>query len=132
MSTIEQLDGHQQTANLARLVAHSGYLAWTNTLVGDRAPVVTDCNKRMRDPQIGDLVLETSTYYREPWDPGALGWLLSVDQEPWYTEEDGTVLIEQVWYVEPFVPRADGEFKVRWTNAMFIALPDALRWVPRV
>jgi hypothetical protein len=121
---------------LARLVAINGYAAWSATLVGDPAPSVRALYDRMRDPQPGDLVLETSTGYREPWDPGALGYLDRVVMEPAMSPEqwaegadEGEPLpYEQIWYVRPFVPTEDGKWEVRWHNASFIALPDRMRW----
>lgn len=108
---------------LARLVAHSGYLAYTNTLIGGAPPATQACYKRMANPTVGDVVLEVSTYHREPWNPGALGRLVSEGMEPWSADDDEAGL-EHVWYVKPFMPTEDGSATVRWTNARFIALPD--------
>lgn len=126
----------QKWADMARLIAHSGYTAYTFTLVGSRAPIVTDAYNRMKNPRVGDLVLETSTYYREPWDPGGLGYLLEVADESLNWPADVVAdcgltepPTERAWYIKPFVPTQDGQWRVRWSNANFIALPDSLRWV---
>ena len=124
---------------LAWLIAHSGHLAHRAAMIGNPPPSTRLIFERMRNPQVGDLVLETSTYYREPWDPGALGYLDRVGLEPicseeeWDEEEEGPYAscpTEKVWYVRPFVPTIDGKTEVRWHNADFIALPDCARWLP--
>ena len=123
---------------LAWLIAHSGYLAYRATLIGNAPPSTRLLFERMRNPRPGDLVLETTTYHREPWDPGGLGYLDRIVFEPMCTEdewddEDGPYAscpTDKVWYVRPFVPTADGKTEVRWHNADFIALPDGPRWAP--
>lgn len=122
---------------LARLISHSGYLAYMNTLVGNATPAIRATFDRMRRPVPGDLVLEITTYNREPWDPGALGYLVRVVDEIVHepTEEDPYEepfsYEERAWYVRPFVPTEDGRAEVRWHNAEFIALPDRTHWLPR-
>lgn len=76
-----------------RLIALNGYVAWSNTLVGDPAPKISEQFQRSNDPRPGDLVLETTTIFR--WlphvnvGPGvALGWLISKEDEPIMSRED--------------------------------------------
>ncbi len=120
-----------RTEDLVYLIAINAYATWTATLIGNAHPSTKALYLRMRNPQIGDLVLETSTIHREPWDPGALGRLVGVSKEVWGEAEDwssGEQPTEQVWYLEPFLPTKDGKTEVRWCNADFIAIPDSLRW----
>jgi hypothetical protein len=105
-------------------LAQSAHLAYTNALVGNPAPSVAEALSRMRDVRVGDLVLETTTYYRQPWSSAGLGYLMELEQEPVSDEEnwDGDLPIptEPVYYIRPL----DGsQERVRWTNARFIALP---------
>lgn len=118
---------------LARLIAMAGYAAWCATLIGNAPPSTKALYDRMRAPQPGDLVVETSTLHRTPWDPGAVGRLLRTAMEPRWTRErwiadggdaDEPIRTEQIWYVAPFVPTQDGRDEVRWWNASFIAIPD--------
>jgi hypothetical protein len=129
-------------ARLRRLVACNGYAAYQLTLVGNPAPFVQEVGDRIRHPQPGDVVLETSTFYhwaRKPdGEPGpALGVLLRKVQEPimsreqfdklhadgdYYNEPDETyesLPTELIWYIEPL----DGAVpEYRWHNADFIGL----------
>lgn len=59
------------------------------TLVGQPAPIVTRIYERMKAPQPGDIVLETSTMYRqaEDWYKG-FGVLLEHRREWWETDAD--------------------------------------------
>jgi hypothetical protein len=59
------------------------------TMVGSPAPVVARISERMRDPRPGDLVMETSTMYREAedWYKG-FGILIEHRTEWWETDAD--------------------------------------------
>ena len=60
------------------------------TLVGDPAPVVARMHERMRDPQPGDLVMETSSTYRLHAEDfyRAFGILLAHRTEWWTTDAE--------------------------------------------
>lgn len=70
------------------LAGVAGVLMQT-TIVGQPAPVVTRISERMRDPQPGDLVLETSTRYRpsDDWYKG-FGILILHRDEWWETDAE--------------------------------------------
>jgi hypothetical protein len=129
---------------LYRLISLAGYTAYSNCLASDQhSPVIRDFFKRATNPQPGDLVLETSTFFT--WSrnkdaiPGAsLGYLLREDWEPVITEQQlrnmhaegdyydspseahEDIPRERVYYIEPL----DGSVpEYRWRNASFIAIP---------
>lgn len=66
-------------------------------LVGNPAPVVARMWERIRDPQIGDLVLEQSSRYRKDEDTQIkrLGILLAHRTEWWETDEEWAAQVEQ-------------------------------------
>jgi hypothetical protein len=126
-----------------RLIALNGYMAWSNTLVGNQAPAIAEQFKRSNEPQVGDLVLETSTAFRwmrhENVGPGvALGFLLRDVREPimsredfdkmhaagdHYNAEDETyesLPTERVYYLRP-LDNSEVE-EQRWENASFIRI----------
>lgn len=129
---------------LYRLIALAGYTAYTNCLAHDQhSPVIRDFFKRTTNPEPGDLVLETTTFWgwsrHETATPGAaLGFLLREVWEPVITEKqlremhatgdyydepnEGVEDIpkERVYYIAPL----DGCMaESRWRNATFIAIP---------
>ena len=128
--------------SLYRLLAVAGYQAYMNSLVGNPAPRVDAYNKRIRHPDVGDLVVETSTIWFDDWNTAAIGWLRGIAHEPVQTEEEHAAMLaegdywenaeesyeavplEKVWYVEPLDPDAPSPF--RWHNADFVALPTDL------
>lgn len=132
---IEHFSGEQRTAYLLRLVAINAYVAYSNTLVGNAAPAIHAQFLRTKDPQVGDVVLETSTVWQKsrhveetPTQFPQLGVLLRVAQEPYPYEpgdyEDGEPIpTEKVWYIRPL----DGSVpEYRWTNAIFIRVMVSL------
>lgn len=87
---------------LMRSVAVAAYrLALNNT------PFCNAVFQRMRNPQPGDLVLETSRAIRTN-DPDGFGWLVSYDRA------EGTGEIER-----------PGGRTQRWENATIVAVPTA-------
>lgn len=123
---LESFTEPQRMAYLLRLVAINAYAAYMNTLVGNPAPAVEKQGKRTQDPQVGDVVLETSTVWRvsrhvedTPGEFHGLGVLLRRVREPCPRaedeEDDGAT--EEVFYIRPL----DGSVpECRWTNASFI------------
>jgi hypothetical protein len=66
-------------------------------LVGNQAPVVRRMWERMKDPQPGDLVIETSTFYRRDEDDRikAMGILVAHRVEWWQTDAEWAAEVEQ-------------------------------------
>jgi hypothetical protein len=140
----------RDTGRLLRLIAINTYVAYSNSLVGNPAPAVRAVYERKRNPQPGDIVMETSTIWRwaehadeAPSDQyPAIGVLLRIESEPVCTQTaldemhaDGDYFVrldekltdvptERVFYIKPL----DGSVpEYRWTNADFIRVSDSLR-----
>jgi hypothetical protein len=66
-------------------------------LVGNQAPRVARMWQRMKNPEPGDLVIETSTFYRRDEDDRvkAMGVLVAHRVEWWQTDEEWAAEIEQ-------------------------------------
>jgi hypothetical protein len=118
-------------ADLLRLLEVSAYNLYLATLVGHPAPSVEQTGRRMRTPQIGDVVLETSTIWRDDRLGARLGKLVRTAMEPVWTadewreageDENTPIPTQRVWYLE--LP--DGR-EYRWHNASFIAIPPTPR-----
>jgi len=122
-----------------RVLAHHLHTA---CLVGNPAPNVQRMYERITRPQVGDLVVEISSFYRrrslgdDAWldhRTKALGILLEHRREWWQTDEewqreitedpdladDGRVT-DDAWYVQYGQAAAD---VCRWTNCDFIVVP---------
>lgn len=110
---------------LANMLSHAAHMGYRLTL-GGVPPWMVAVGKRMREIQIGDLVQETSTYYGRGGYAASmrLGRLLRIEQEPiameWDEKEDGPTPLERVYYIKGL----DG-VEHRWTNASFVAIPEA-------
>lgn len=96
------------------LLAHSMLALRSACLVGDQAPVVKEMWKRMENPQIGDIVLETGTVWKADWPERALGRLVAKEKDP----AGG-----HYWFVDPLYYHPRGESTTRWENCSFMALP---------
>lgn len=103
------------------------------TLVGDPAPVVARIGERIRHPEPGDLVVETSRFYRKTMDVEAFGILLDHRREWLQTDEEyNQQLVDDgdlnpdwrgeghAWYVQ-YGPKP--EDICRWVNCLFITIP---------
>ena len=108
-------------------------LSWTANMahkltLGSVPPWMSAVGKRMREPRIGDLVMETTTQYGRGQYPAEMriGRLVRETREPiameWDESEDGPKPTERVVYIMGL----DGA-EHRWTNASFIAIP-AINW----
>lgn len=126
-----------------QVMMRMGYALWDSVLVASPAPRVRARYERMSEPQPGDLVMETSTWYRYRDDPErqiySFGILLAERYE-WATtdeehaarvaeerelgfDDDITRRVEQAWYIQ-FGPEARHVY--RWHNGSFICIdPDA-------
>jgi len=114
-----------------RLIALAFFLQ-DACLVGNPAPVVRRMYERIKNPQVGDLVVETSRR-RGGNSHMALGILLERRQEWWSTDEDwerskreddaltdADRSTDDAWYIQ----YGSGAHDVcRWTNCMFIMVP---------
>lgn len=127
---------------LARQIVTTVYNSYASTLVGHGPPCVFDLNNRLRDIQVGDLVVETSTalmdgrngekYYRPALD--ALGHLIKITWEPVVWSDPEFVWDEEIeGKPHPtekcvYIRTLDGR-EFRWTNASFISA--ATEWPMR-
>jgi hypothetical protein len=117
----------QQLERLATTLRRFAYYAGRATLVGNPAQVTREFNDRMRNLQVGDLVIETTTVFGFRHSPASdldgIGWLEEVALEhvqmEWDEETDGPHPTEPVHYIRTF----DGR-RFRWVNASFEALPE--------
>jgi hypothetical protein len=106
----------------------------TATLVGDPAPVVARMAKRLRAPQVGDLVIEQAAagMHRDTWWRG-FGYLAEHRLEWCHTDaeweklkrEDGALTdddrwTEDAWYIQYGPATAD---VCRWVNCSFRVIP---------
>lgn len=94
---------------VAKLVACAGYAAYANSLCGNQSLNVEAYFKRARNPQVGDLVIETSTRHMKDWPGPGVGWLILSKGGGDYEIDP---LDEQ--YKSPFA----------WGNAEFVAVPS--------
>ncbi len=108
---------------------------WEAVLVGNPAPNVRRMFERMRNPQIDDLVIESSAVFSE--DPKGLGLLLDHRDEWWQTDEEWATSLsedldlkdedrqsEHVWYIQYGCAAID---ICRWTNCSFVMVPVGVR-----
>lgn len=120
---------------IATAFRHLCYNAYTATLVGNPAKVTADFGDRMKDPKIGDFVIETSTVYRSrgTGDIDAIGVLEEVawekvafDSDPEFVWDEAVEgrphPLERVTYIRTL----DGR-RFRWVNASFVAAPIELK-----
>jgi len=114
---------------IATAMRRAVYTAWSNTLIGTDAKSVRDTFDRMKNPVVGDWVIEASTIYggrnHDSSDLDGVGILEQMDQErvdmEWDEAEDGPHPTEQIAYIRTL----DGRL-FRWSNASILAFPDAV------
>jgi hypothetical protein len=118
-----------------RMMIMMGLCLRNATRVGNPAPIVQRMDERMRNPQPGDLVYETSTARRPGSELYGLGILIAHRIEWWSSDEDWARAMadepeslrsddnrptDHAWYIQ-FGP---GEQNVyRWVNCEFMMLP---------
>ena len=108
--------------DLYRLIAVCAYRAYSNSLCGSPSPKLAEYYERHVKPELGDLVLETSSVGRRKDFFDSIGRLEKIEQEPFIIEdwpEDEETPMETVHYLK----RLDGS-EIRWTNASFIKIPE--------
>ena len=110
-----------------RLIEVLAYELYCATLVGHQPPAISELFRRMNSPQVGDLVLETSSILARDRDGYRLGKLIRVNYELVMSREEwvasGESELDQiprhrVWTLE--LPNGE---EVDWENATFIAVP---------
>lgn len=109
---------------VAELLAISAYIAWTNTLCSGRPPNVQMYYERMGKPNVGDLVVETTTSKRGVSALDRVGRLISVREETkevegWDISVDGPYPTYLVYTIETLDGREFG-----WTNCNFVVIPE--------
>jgi hypothetical protein len=110
----------------------AGYTAWSNTLVGNQAPRTKAYYERAGKPEIGDLVVESSSLLLRLSRGSAdmtqhVGILVDHKVEtltytPQEPEEEPETYQEEAWYVRSLLAEDDAE-PGRWVNATFVAIP---------
>lgn len=126
MSESKFLNEDVTTERLATELAHAIYHSWSLSLTG--TPRAHESHEYMRAPAVGDMVLETSTYWgsRAAKPPlnylDSVGLLEEITSEPvpmeWDEKEDGPHPKEKVHYIRTL----DGR-RFRWVNASFVRSP---------
>lgn len=115
----------QKPTDEARVASHdlfsifeaTAYNLWMSALQG-RTPASRALFERMRNPQVGDMVMEITSYRRVKADRRGTGTLIEIQ------ENDGVFL--KKWTV-----RTPSGETCDWTNAKFIAIPtDVHDWYP--
>jgi len=114
------------SAETVRLLKNAAHQLWRASLCAGPKHI-TDLFEELRNPQAGDLVMETTTHLMGKRDPlEGIGRLVSVSREPIYTPKewkeaggkDGApVPTERVWTIALVFD--DGRL-FRWRNAEFI------------
>ena len=106
--------------DLLELIASSAYIAYSHTLNGAGIPAHIRYFERMRHPEVGDLVLESTTMSRAS-AIDRIGRLKAITLEPLegWDDIDEPTPNEKVWTITTMDGR---EFK--WRNADFIVIPE--------
>ena len=126
MSEVTEVSSLERAANA---IGAAGYAAFSQSLVGNPAPVHRAYYERVTHPLPGDLVVETTTFqWRDLRGVGhvAVGTLVSYGTEHIVRRkgvdgaEEDWEYDERAWYVEPYC----GGDAVRWTDAEFVAIPS--------
>lgn len=114
------------TETLVLLLKHSAYNTYLATLCGG-PKYLQDLFKELRNPRVGDLVMETTTHRMRDRNPvEGIGRLVRVTSEPMYTRQawnafggkDSEPIPEEKIYTIELVFDDGREF--RWKNADFI------------
>lgn len=106
------------------------YKTWRSVLVGNPAPSVLETYTRMTKPQVGDLVVELTRRGSPGSSLHGFGYLIEDRVEWQHTDEQWAAEEQEAWGDErPTEQAAYVQYGptmidvVRWTNAMFIAVP---------
>ena len=86
-------------------------------------------SSRCRHARPGDLVVEISKF---DTDPDAIGWLVAHGRAPYERDAPPGSPTREVWDVAPLSGRTnDAGGPMRWENAEFVALPEAVAELAR-
>lgn len=126
----------EESLRWRRLLGTVAHHLETATLVGNPAPIVKHMRARMKEPQVGDYVVELSTFYRGRGENGPTEWahgtgyLQRVVEEPAGSDEDWAEEMrlypesvrptDDFWYVKYGPAEED---VTRWYNCTFLAIP---------
>lgn len=120
---------------IARTMGVCAYTAWVAVLCGNPTGNQEQLNKRMRDIQVGDWIVETTTIlmsvtgrsYRPALD--AVGRLVKITQEK-VVFSDPDFVWDETAEGKPhpteactYIKTLDGR-EFRWTNASFVSIPN--------
>lgn len=95
----------------------TAYNLWMCALQG-RTPATRALFERMRNPQVGDMVMEITSYRRIKENRRGTGTLIAI-------QENDEVFLKKWTVLTPSGETCD------WTNAKFIAIPtDVHDWFP--
>lgn len=100
------------------LLESTAYDLWMSSL-SNYTPIGRALYERMKNPKVGDVVMETTSWRRRKDDRMGFGKLVEI--------KPGKSEFDTVWTIE--VP--DGR-RCNWSNAMIIAVPGGtFDWFPR-
>jgi hypothetical protein len=113
-------------AEVVQMLKNCAYQLWHASLCAG-PQVIRELFYELKDPKVGDIVMETSTHFRKDRDPlEGIGRLVSIAREPMYSpeawkeagaEEGDPIPTELVWTIELIFD--DGR-RFTWRNASFI------------
>lgn len=142
-ATDDDLDAEQRLDQTIRMLARVGYELYSSHIVGVSCGSLDRRIRRMQNPQVGDIVVETSTsgFWRLPGRQApfeyiqaenAVGVLEKVTREfydkdeDWDEEREGMPRpTQKVWYLKLL---DDGRI-FRWTNADCVTILPVEGWV---
>lgn len=117
-----------KTPEVVALLKSTAYNLWQASLC-EGPQLIRDLFQELRNPQPGDLVMETTTHRMKNRDPlEGIGRLVSITREPtcspeaWKesgAEEGEPIPTERVWTIELIF---DAGRQFRWRNADFIKI----------
>ena len=118
------MDMHTPGASeVLALLCINTYNLYVSTLVGNPCLSTKTLGELIKNPQVGDLVMETSTIYDRARDEHRFGNLLRIEMRPWRESEgpDDVPPLHPFYVIESL---AGGEYT--WENASFIRVLDVV------
>lgn len=120
----------------AVLIGSAGLTAWSNCLIGGAPPAIAAYYRRASEPQIGDLVVESSSFFlrcsRNDRPFTCVGTLVKHELEalpfaadPDNPEQDQGTYTEDAWYID-ILSAPEGTEPFRWVNASFVSIPRTI------
>jgi hypothetical protein len=114
---------------LLTLLCVNAYLLYRETICS-LSPNQERLQNDIRNPGIGDLVMEISTIYNRERDTARIGVLLRIDSRPIFTPEiaaESGIPEEEIPHEQVFVIQTLSGAEYDWTNASFIKVKQNLR-----